>query len=108
MDMVIHRDPPITLSDMRKLRSHFQSIRIGTGLEFVAAAKVPLIKFNELLSGIAVDISFNHHDGVQSGAVTTKLLEDTPGLRSLMIILKHYLSTHVSGELALIQYFVKI
>ncbi|GJJ69358.1 non-canonical poly(A) RNA polymerase PAPD5/7 [Entomortierella parvispora] len=94
MDMVVHRDKPVTLADMRKLKNHFASNKIGTHLELVSSAKVPLVKFNEMRTGIAVDISFDHLDGIQSGSVMTKFLEETPGLRSLIIILKHFLLIH--------------
>ncbi|KAG0052366.1 hypothetical protein BGZ83_002705 [Gryganskiella cystojenkinii] len=95
MDMVVHRDTTITLDDMRYLATHLEQLNLGPErIRFIEGAKVPLLKFHERNSRLAIDISFNHSDGIHSGDTANKHLDETPGVRPLMFILKQFLMIH--------------
>ncbi|KAF9355033.1 hypothetical protein BGX26_007063 [Mortierella sp. AD094] len=64
----------------------------------IAKAKVPIIKCKETISGIAIDISFNMTNGIQSAEVISGYLEDMPGLRALTMLVKFFLMLKSHNE----------
>lgn len=57
-------------------------------LEFIRAAKVPVIKFCDGPSGLAVDLSVDAADGPRSSSTVRSALDETPAVRPLVLALK--------------------
>ncbi|KAF9092773.1 Non-canonical poly(A) RNA polymerase papd5 [Mortierella sp. AM989] len=98
LDIVVFRTESFTKHDLYSLKSHLEYARIGEDFEVVTHAKVPLVKFKETISNIAVDISFNVANGVEGAALTKRYMDDTPGLRSLTMLVKHFLKLRRCNE----------
>ena len=62
--------------------------------QVIGCAKVPIVKFVERGSGLAVDISMLQTDGLQSTAWMRAQLSAHPALRPLLIVLKLFLANH--------------
>ncbi|KAF9209123.1 hypothetical protein BGZ49_006239 [Haplosporangium sp. Z 27] len=91
MDIVVLRDSTFSRNDLYKLASILRSHSAAFDVTVIAKAKVPIVKCKEAISGIAVDISFNVTNGIQSAAIVSKFLDDMPGLRSLTMLIKFFL-----------------
>ncbi|KAI1288935.1 hypothetical protein EDD11_009529 [Mortierella claussenii] len=91
MDIVVLRDREFQKNDFYKLGNHLRNAGIATDLQVIAKARVPIIKFKEVVSGIAVDVSFNAMSGIQSAKVVTQFLNEIPVLRPLTMLIKHFL-----------------
>ncbi|KAF9110280.1 hypothetical protein BGX27_006577 [Mortierella sp. AM989] len=91
MDIVVLRDPPFLKNDLYKLAGFLKSQNAAFDVVVIARAKVPIIKCKEAISGIAVDISFNMANGVQSAEVISRYLDEMPGLRSMTMLIKFFL-----------------
>lgn len=57
----------------------------------IAHARVPLVKFTDLTTGIDVDISFDHANGLQNTKVINSFAVKYKTYRPLLVILKYYL-----------------
>lgn len=80
-------------SSLYKLSNYLKNKGIVTNVEVIAKAKVPIIKLVEAESKIHVDISFERSNGLEAAMVIKGWLDTTPGLRELVLIVKHFLST---------------
>ncbi len=96
MDIVVLRDRDITKQDLHILAGHFRTGMVGMDIRTIVGARVPLVKFKETATGIPVDISFNITSGIQTADVVRGYLEKQPGLRSLTMIIKHFLTLKVN------------
>lgn len=54
--------------------------------------QVPVIKFQDKLTNLKVDITMNSDNGVEACRLIKKMIKKYPGLRELTMIIKHYLS----------------
>src|SRR5690606_17876049 len=68
---------------------------VASRMEKFLSARVPIIKFKESWSHISVDISFNSHQGISSGAIVNRYLSETPVLKPMAMLIKHFL--HMKG-----------
>lgn len=57
----------------------------------IAHARVPLVKFTDITTGIDVDISFDHANGLQNTKVINSFAVKYKTYRPLLVILKFYL-----------------
>lgn len=64
----------------------------------VIAARVPIVKFNSVHAGVAIDISLNQTTGLTAINVIRKYLEHFPALRPLILIVKSYLNQRGMNE----------
>ncbi|KAJ2614466.1 hypothetical protein H4S08_001699 [Coemansia sp. RSA 1365] len=82
------------------LASHMRKNGFCTNCQVIARARVPIIKTNERISGIAVDISINADSGMKSAAVQRSLSEKTyPGsLRPIVLAIKQFLYQRSMNE----------
>ncbi|KAJ2803853.1 hypothetical protein H4R20_002729 [Coemansia guatemalensis] len=82
------------------LASHMRKSGFCTNCQVIARARVPIIKTNERISGIAVDISVNADSGMKSAAVQRSLSENTyPGaLRPIVLAIKQFLYQRSMNE----------
>lgn len=60
--------------------------------------QVPIVKFRDATSHLDVDVAFGVSAGLENSAVIAKLLEEHAHLRSLALILKHYLKQRGLNE----------
>ncbi|KAI8605821.1 hypothetical protein EDD21DRAFT_298992 [Dissophora ornata] len=91
LDIVVLRDRGFERNDLYRLSRHIQNSGVACDVTVIAKARVPLVKFRETISGIAVDISFNITNGIQSGKVITKFMKENLALRPLTMLIKHFL-----------------
>ncbi|KAF9160531.1 hypothetical protein BGX21_005871 [Mortierella sp. AD011] len=98
MDIVVLRNQSFSKTDLWKLASFLRTHSAARDVNVIAKAKVPIIKCKEAISGIAVDISFNMANGIQSAEVVTRYLEEMPGLRALTMLVKYFLMLKSHNE----------
>lgn len=78
-------------NNLYSLASHLKKKNLATEVEVVAKARVPIIKFVEPYSGIHIDVSFERTNGIEAAKLIREWLDDTPGLRELVLIVKQFL-----------------
>ncbi|EJS41828.1 trf4p [Saccharomyces arboricola H-6] len=78
-------------NNLFSLASHLKKKNLATEIEVVAKARVPIIKFVEPNSGIHIDVSFERTNGLEAAKLIREWLNDTPGLRELVLIVKQFL-----------------
>ena len=66
--------------------------------QIIGKAKVPIIKFQELVSGLAFDVSFNAANGPQAAEYVRDLMQQLPPMRSLILVLKVFLHQRELNE----------
>ncbi|KAG0249824.1 hypothetical protein BG011_008910 [Mortierella polycephala] len=98
LDIVVMRERNISKRDLHALASHLRRVGISHTIEVIAKAKVPILKLNELISNLAIDISFNTESGLESAATVKLFMEITPALRPLTMLIKHFLTTMSCNE----------
>lgn len=73
------------------LASFLKRKQLATQVEVIAKARVPIIKFVEPESKIHIDVSFERTNGLEAARVIRGWLEEQPGLRELVLIVKQFL-----------------
>ncbi|PNS20790.1 hypothetical protein CAC42_2721 [Sphaceloma murrayae] len=63
-------------------------------------AKVPIIKFKDIQTGIDVDISFENDSGLKAISTLADWKEKFPALRHLVYPIKHYLATRSLNDVS--------
>lgn len=66
--------------------------------QVIAKAKVPIIKFVELPSGLNFDISFDVANGPQSAALVRALVARLPPMKPILMVLKIFLQQREMNE----------
>lgn len=74
------------------LASFLKRRKLATQVEVISRARVPIIKFVEPESGIHIDVSFERTNGLEAARIIRNWLDETPGLRELVLIVKQFLS----------------
>jgi len=67
-------------------------------IKVISTAKVPIVKYNDRLTGIAVDISFNCENGIENSQNVKYLLKEYEVLEPLALVLKYFLSQKQLNE----------
>lgn len=65
-------------------------------IEPVVNARVPILKFDLVESGLSVDICINLDSGLRTGQLMVDYLKDYPPLQPLLLVLKVFLVSHPS------------
>ncbi|CDO91856.1 unnamed protein product [Kluyveromyces dobzhanskii CBS 2104] len=73
------------------LASFLKRKDLATQVEVIAKARVPIIKFVEPESRIHIDVSFERTNGLEAARVIRAWLDEQPGLRELVLIVKQFL-----------------
>ena len=68
-----------------------QEIAAPHSIEVIESAVVPIVKYDDLVTGIKVDISFNNVSGLQSAEVLKTFKLEFPVLPKLVTVLKQFL-----------------
>jgi non-canonical poly(A) RNA polymerase PAPD5/7 len=74
-----------------KASRRLQSVGIASNPLVIANARVPIIKFEDRLTGIAVDISFENLSGVQAQATFDQWKRDYPDMIYMVALVKQLL-----------------
>lgn len=99
MDLVVFGIPESSRKGhLYRLASALRKYQMVSKLEVIAKARVPIIKLTHKETGIAVDISFNHTSGIESGEYINECLKKFPVLRPLTIALKLFLQQRGVNE----------
>ena len=64
----------------------------------IAQAKVPIIKFDDTLTGLAFDVSFDVANGPKTAKLVAELMNSLPPMRQLVIVLKLFLQQRDMNE----------
>lgn len=78
-------------NSLYSLASFLKSRKLATSVEVIAKARVPIIKFVEPQSQIHIDVSFERLNGLEAARLIREWLQETPGLRELVLIVKQFL-----------------
>lgn len=65
--------------------------KLATQVEVVSKARVPIVKFVEPESQLHVDVSFERNNGVEAAQIIREWLEEIPGMRELVLVVKQFL-----------------
>lgn len=90
-------------SRLYQLSSFLRTNKLAKNIEVIATAKVPIIKFVDPTYNVHVDISFERTNGLDAARRIRKWLDNMPGLRELVLIVKQFLrsrklnNVHVGG-----------
>jgi predicted nucleotidyltransferase len=98
IDMVVFgaRAPPN--HRLNRLASEFRKRQLVSDLEVIGKAKVPIVKFTHSASGIHVDVCFEVANGLHSGRIMKQFLQKMAPLRSLVLVLKYFLTQRALNE----------
>lgn len=91
----------LTPLEKRKLRSVLRSASIFDPTKdavVVAHARVPLIKFTDMQTGLKVDISFENHSGLQAQGTLKVWKEQFPDMPVLVALIKQFLAMRNLNE----------
>ncbi|KAF9997298.1 hypothetical protein BGZ65_007118, partial [Modicella reniformis] len=91
LDMVVLRNQEFTGDYLNRLARHLRNLSVANEVQVISKAKVPIIKFKESISNIAVDISFNIENGIHSGQAISEFIQETPAVRPLSMLIKYFL-----------------
>ena len=78
-------------NSLYSLASFLKQQGLATQIEVIAKTRVPIIKFVEPESNIHIDVSFERTNGLEAAKLIREWLQDTPGLRELVLIIKQFL-----------------
>jgi non-canonical poly(A) RNA polymerase PAPD5/7 len=67
-------------------------------MQVIPSAKVPIIKFDDISSGLAFDISFDVANGPKTAKLVTELMGSLAPMRHLVIVLKLFLQQREMNE----------
>lgn len=85
-------------SSLYQLTSYIRNHNLGVEVVPIAKAKVPIIKFVDPQTRIHIDISFEKTNGLTAAKLIIDWLAQTPGLRELVLIVKHFLAVRKLNE----------
>ncbi|KAI0636561.1 hypothetical protein C8Q77DRAFT_1154490 [Trametes polyzona] len=101
IDLVIYSKSMARMDKVSVLHSLANIVKragITDRVTIIAKAKVPIIKFVTTHGRFSVDISVNQGNGVTAGKMVKQFLEELPALRSLVLIIKSFLSQRSMNE----------
>ena len=101
IDLVIYSDLMDRMDKVSVLHSLANIVKragITDRVTIIAKAKVPIIKFVTTHGRFSVDISINQGNGVTTGKMVKQFLQELPALRSLVLIIKNFLSQRSMNE----------
>lgn len=83
---------------LRALANKLSRASLATGLQVIAKARVPIIKFEESESGYAFDVSFDVANGPEAAANVRGLMDGLPPMRPLVTFIKVFLQQRELNE----------
>lgn len=67
-------------------------------IEKITRARVPLIKFRDLATGVSIDVSFNSSNGPRNTEIVKSFIQEYPASRPLTLVIKHFLYHNCLNE----------
>ncbi|KAG0332704.1 hypothetical protein BG004_001134 [Podila humilis] len=98
MDIVLLRKHAFSLHDLDRVAQYLRRDGVAKNITVLKHTRVPLVKFTETISDLPVDISFGISNGIESANIAKSLMEKTPALRPLTLVVKHFLLTRDMNE----------
>ena len=101
IDLVVYSDNMLRFEKQPLLHSLANIMKrsgITDRVTIIAKARVPIIKFVTTHGRFAVDISINQGNGVSTGKMVKQFLQELPALRSLVMVIKNFLSQRSMNE----------
>lgn len=101
IDLVIYSPSMMRMdkvSVLHSLANIVKRARLTDRVTIIAKAKVPIIKFVTTHGRFPVDISINQGNGVTTGKMVNHFLGELPALRSVVLIIKNFLSQRSMNE----------
>ncbi|CAO3624738.1 unnamed protein product [Cunninghamella blakesleeana] len=95
IDLTIQLPPKVHNSSSRyiQLAKALNADGVSDGPpDTILSASVPVIKFQDRLTNLKVDITMNSYNGVEACRHIRQMLKKYPGLRELTLFVKYYLS----------------
>jgi DNA polymerase sigma len=90
--------PASTQVRLRRLASCLEAEEICRDPQIIEAATVPVIKFEDVMTKLKVDIILNSTSGVESAKVIQGMMLKYPVLRPISLIVKHLLALRNLNE----------
>lgn len=83
---------------LKALAQALEARHLVRNMQLVLSARVPIIKFEMIDSGLAFDVSWEVPSGPQGAQVVKQLLEEWPALKPLALVLKVFLTQRELNE----------
>ncbi|KAI9247991.1 hypothetical protein BDA99DRAFT_525501 [Phascolomyces articulosus] len=83
---------------LRPIARALERSNVCSNPQVIEKASVPVIKFEDSLTGLKVDITLDSDSGINSAKCINKMLRDQPGLRPLTLLVKLFLSLRKHNE----------
>ncbi|CDH50046.1 poly rna polymerase cid14 [Lichtheimia corymbifera JMRC:FSU:9682] len=77
--------------NLKLIARRLERAGIADNMQMILHAQVPVIKFEDSLTRIKVDIITDSDSGVSAAECITSMMRKQPGLRPLTLLIKHYL-----------------
>ncbi|KAK4553616.1 hypothetical protein LTR86_009412 [Recurvomyces mirabilis] len=89
--------------EMRKVSEHLTRYNIADSISMrvISKAKVPIIKFDDLETGIHVDVSFENDSGLKANETFRQWKADYPAMPVLVVLIKQLLAMRNLNEVYL-------
>lgn len=100
LDLVVLADVNLGQNALYKLSAKLRTENIGTNIEVIRGAKVPLVKFKERITGFACDVSFDIKSGISSSSVVKDYIQEWKVLRPMVLMIKYFLMLKVAFAFA--------
>ncbi|KAI8082924.1 uncharacterized protein BX664DRAFT_339421 [Halteromyces radiatus] len=99
MDLMVELPGYPTSSDLYTVASVLYQAKVSKRYPTVIGkATVPVVKFEERLTGLKVDIILNSFGGVDCATYVSRKLSEYPGARQLTLIIKHIVALREVNE----------
>ncbi|KAI8338779.1 hypothetical protein EDC96DRAFT_523167 [Choanephora cucurbitarum] len=97
IDLVVNV-PPLQSGMLRRLAKIIESEDICRDPHIIENASVPVVKFEDTMTKLKVDIILNSNSGLESAVTINSLIRKYPALRPLSLIVKHLLALRSLNE----------
>ncbi|KAI9336271.1 hypothetical protein BD770DRAFT_401809 [Pilaira anomala] len=97
IDIVV-QFPPSTQIRLRRIASCLEAEEICRDPQIIEHASVPVIKFEDVMTKLKVDIILNSTSGIDSANMIQSMIQKYPGVRPIALIVKYLLSLRHMNE----------
>ncbi len=85
-------------SGLRRVASQISRKNMGRNLLVLSKARIPIVKFQDIVSSLNFDISFDIYGGPQAANFINRMIRNLPQMRPLVMILKIFLQQRELNE----------
>uniref|UniRef100_A0A0D6QZM7 polynucleotide adenylyltransferase n=1 Tax=Araucaria cunninghamii TaxID=56994 RepID=A0A0D6QZM7_ARACU len=96
--VILNSNVQVPQKGLKALAKALSKKSVGTKIQVIGSARVPIIKFFEKESNVAFDISFDVQNGPEAAKFIKDAIEKIPPLRPLCLILKIFLQQRDLNE----------